>query len=288
MSSSGLVQPDGQPVPQDLAAIMVLLTQWVDFHTANWMLSPEHRRPGIQIAMHMSKMAGGFVESARQELIDRFLFSYNAKWLVMCDYDTIPSRPATEMIARAEAIGAKLVAYPTPFHGGQAPGVMSNIFMETPQSGEMAAIPWHDLPWEKRDTLFTCASAGLGCTLIHREVLEKLVLAAEQGKQDWPFRAFWHRGRVVTGEDQAFFIKAGMLGYETRVDLGIPCSHRKVMLLNPNHAVTDLAPGEKAHPDAPFVGQLGEYKVNKIRQSVLKPTPIEAEVVKLLEKPAEG
>lgn len=220
----------------------------VDFHLINWMFQPAHRDPRVVIAVHLDKR-GGFVENVRQEIADKFLGS-GCEWFLMVDSDTIPYLNALELVNRAEQVGALLVAYPTPFHG-DSNNISSNIFVEAADGG-LGSIDWHALPWDRKDELFTINAAGMGCTLIHREVLETMCGKARMGElQDWPFRAFWRNGHVFLGEDLCFFIRAGTCGFETYTDLGNPCAHRKAFMLSPNHAISHLEPGQSPHPNAP-------------------------------------
>lgn len=257
---------DPTPLKNADSSVLVIVpcTGTIDAVLALWLFRQASPSSGIGLHIHTR---GGFVEDTRQEVADIFLQKSNAQWLFMVDSDTIPSRPVTELVARATQVGAKLVSYPTPFHANE-PGVASNLFLPRDEEN-LGAIMWNDLPWDRTNTFFKVTAAGLGATLIHRDVLdalmEKALLSGKEG--DFPFRAVWKDGKVDMGEDQAFFIRAGMAGFQPYADLWCPCSHRKLINMTPNHAVDDLSfvqPGVRPHPNAPYIPGVPAGKAMKV------------------------
>jgi hypothetical protein len=232
------------------AIVIVPNTGHISFYTVYWMM---RQAPEVAVLPYLHKRTG-FVEDMRQKIANIFVET-GIEWLMMCDADTAPSFPVMRAIARAESLGkneeghyvASVVAYPTPFIGNY-PGVASNLFVaaeDTEMPGQMilGGVPWHDLPWDDTDPngnkkMFEIAGAGFGCTLIHRDVVLRLMKLAESGElTDWPFRAIFQKGELYYGEDQAFFIRVqGALGLPVYSDLECWCSHYKNLLMNPNLA----------------------------------------------------
>jgi len=246
--------------------IVVPMTSSWDFYTSFW-ATRQGPNFGVKPFLHNRP---GFVEDMRQKVTNMFLET-GIEWLMMVDNDTVPSFTAEKAVARAESLGAKVVAYPTPFIGSY-PEVASNIFIaaEDPQSpGDivLAGIPWHDLPWQDKDEfghrkMFEINSAGLGCTLIHRDVLADLMRKAESGEMtDYPFRALFKKGELFYGEDQMFFLRANASEVTVWTDIECWCSHRKLTLINPNLARDYFegkngAPDPRINPDAPYTPDL--------------------------------
>lgn len=245
--------------PNPRVLVIIPTTRDVNVHTLTWAFSQASKEVGVLPFLH--KRASSFVEDARQAVIDAFLPT-NIPWLLTCDSDTIPQFQVSKAVFRAESIGAKLVAFPTPFIGPY-PGVASNLFVatadpETPDNIVLGGVPWHELPWDRKNDdgtrcLFDVDSAGLGCTLIHRDVLVTLMDTAKKGESDYPMRAIWKEGKVYYGEDQAFFLRAKAAGFTLYADLECYCNHYKAILMNPNLARDYYEnTGPAPHPDQPY------------------------------------
>jgi len=264
-----IVSPAPGEAPK--AMIVVPTTHGIGYYTLFWMM---RQGPRLAVRPFLHKR-GGFVEDMRQKVANVFLDS-GIDWLLMCDADTIPSFLAERAIARAESIDAKIVAYPTPFIGNY-PGIASNLFIaaKDPSGGDglvLGGVPWFDLPWDQVDEngnrmMFEIASAGFGCTLIHRTVIAELMMMADKGElTQYPFQAIYKRGELFYGEDQAFFIRAqGALSIPVYADLDCWCSHHKTVLINPNLAADYMRVGKNA-PN-PFVNPMAPYNPD------LNPTP---------------
>jgi hypothetical protein len=261
------------PGQKPKAMIVVPTVHAVGYYTLFWMM---RQGPRIAVRPFLHKRTG-FVEDMRQKVCNLFIES-NIEWLLMVDSDTIPSFLAERAIARAESVGAKVVAYPTPFIGSY-PGIASNLFVAANDpNGEMdengnpkmvlGGVPWFDLPWDQVDEygnkmMFEIASAGFGCTLIHRDILVTLMESAEKGElTQYPFQAIYQKGELFYGEDQAFFLRAqGVTGLPIYADLDCWCSHHKMVLINPNVAADYLRQGKNApnpfvNPSAPYNPEL--------------------------------
>lgn len=243
------------------ALVVVPMTGSWDYYTSYW---ATRQGPKVAVKPYLHRRPG-FVEDMRQKICNLFLET-GIEWLMCVDNDTIPSFSVEKAVLRAESLGAKCVAYPTPFLGSD-PRVLSNIFMtsEAPDGAMvLGTIPWHGLPWSQKDStggrmMFKIGSAGMGCYLVHRSILADLMRKADAGElTEYPFRACFVRGELKYGEDQMFFLRVqGALETEVWTDLECWCSHRKVVLMNPNLARDffesgEGAPDPRVNPDAPY------------------------------------
>lgn len=227
------------------------LMRWIEWQR------PLYPLVTVQAVIHQMP---GYVEDIRQCLVDGFLGAATAPWLLMVDDDTTPRLSALQIAEGAEQAGALMTASPVPFHplllDEQSPrGVHANIF-EVDATGYGRAIPWHKLPWPESGgaRFWPIESAGFGCTLLHRTVLQRLVNAARKGTMEWPMRAVWRNGRCLRSEDIAFWRRAARLGFKFYADLANPCIHDKRFALTPEMAIHDQPfwrPGEPVHPNAP-------------------------------------
>lgn len=228
------LEADGKPVP---ASLLIPRVEW-------------------NIVRHN---LSGFVEDVRQAICDAFLYQSDAPWLLMIDSDTIPRLPAWQIVEGAETAQVKCVVAPTPFHlrAAEGRGVGANVFREAEDGHGMYTLLWHKMPWNREthpDRFQPCESAGFGCTLLHRDVLETLVVRAARGEEDWPFRGIWRCGRVLISEDIAFWARVRRAGFRIFYDLDNACSHDRRWMMSPQQAIDDLPfhdPTAAPHPDAP-------------------------------------
>lgn len=216
----------------------------------------------------------GYVEDVRQAICDAFLYQSSSPWLLMIDSDTIPRLPAWQILEGAETAKVKCAVSPTPFHlrAPEARGIGANVFMEAEDAVGMYTLLWHKMPWEKKERYQKIDSAGFGCTLLHRDILETLVIRAARGEEDWPFRGIWRCGRVLVSEDLAFWARVRRAGYTIYMDLDNACSHDKRFTMSPQQAIDDLPfhdPVAVPHPDAPSEIPKGATVVPTLPDSAL-------------------
>lgn len=245
--------------------ILVPTTGKIDFFTNMWTIS-QGPPCGFNFIYHKHS---GYVEDVRQEMAD-FFMEQGIEWTLWLDADVTPTVPAVVMLQRALEANVKLVAYPVPFISRNQ-GVTANIWWEEvdpndPNKVSLTMTAWDNLRWPepgKPCGLNEIASAGLGCTLIHRSVIATLIQKALVGESDWPFRGFWDKGRIQFGEDQAFFIRAKHFGFQPYTDLACPAAHNKVTLLDPKRlqkgfvAPADTLP-QVSLTDSPIFGGASE------------------------------
>jgi hypothetical protein len=185
--------------------------------------------------------AGGLLSRGRNELVDRFMTTSTAEWLLMVDSDEQLSLDAFDKLIgavhdkdRPIVAGLYFGAWPGDFY----PTAMPLIFRREPDSTRF--LPLVDYP---HDSLIEIDSAGTGCLLIHRSVFEAFQAEAtvHEGKS-W----CWFRDMPVNGdwfsEDHFFCARAKELGFPIWAHTGATLPHRKQFWLSERHHRPDGPP----------------------------------------------
>ena len=180
--------------------------------------------------------AGGLLSRGRNEMVARFLETTDADWLLMLDSDERISLQAFDkLVATVHDTERPIVAglYFGAWHGDLYPQACPLIFRAVPGSTRFAPIV--DYP---DDQVIEVDSAGTGCLMIHRSVLERFQEDASphQGKhwcwfQDMPVNGDWF------SEDHYFCARARELGYRLHAHTGAVLGHRKRFWLDDRHHV---------------------------------------------------
>ncbi len=180
--------------------------------------------------------SGGLLSRGRNELVVRFLRDSDAEWLLMVDSDMqIPVAAFDLLVAAAHdeerPIVAGLYFGAWPSRDGLYPEPCPLIFRAV--EGTTKFAPWADYP---QDAIVQVASAGTGCLLIHRDVLETMRrFAAPHEGNSW----CWFRDQPINGdwysEDHYFCARAQTLGYPIHAHTGAVLPHRKRFWLTDAH-----------------------------------------------------
>lgn len=247
-------QPSQPAVTATKVAVMIPSNATLSQGLVKWCFAQAADFPAVTLSI-VQHRASGFVEDVRQAMVDLFLQRSAAPWLLMVDDDTTPRLSAMQIAQGAEAAGLQATLGPTPFHpfrSGQR-GVCANVFAKD-ASGRDHSVLWHKMPWQQRERYWPITSGGLACTLLSRALLLRLIDSAKKGQAEWPFRALWRNGRLISSEDITFWARVAKLGVTPYCDLDNPCIHEKRFPLTPQHAADDLPfhePGASPHPQAP-------------------------------------
>lgn len=151
-----------------------------------------------------------YIPDARSSICERFLAEEAGDWLWFLDTDMkFPPNSLSRLLAVADPDERAIVggSYLVRYDGGEIHTTWLTVVPET-----QALHPIHDPPEEG---LVKVASVGMGCTIIHRNVLEAV---AEDNKDD-SWRFFGHdliqngEKNIRLGEDVTFCLRAKRVGY---------------------------------------------------------------------------
>lgn len=204
------------------------------------------------IADLMTDECSGLLSRGRNQLVANFLdHPANAQWLLMIDSDQQLSLDGFDkLIAAAHDVERPIVAglYFGAWPGDFYPVPVPLIFHALP--GTSRFTPLFDYP---RNQVVEVDSAGTGCLLIHRSVLERIADDAEPEHhvahytdgtskvrwgwfQDMPVRGDWY------SEDHFFCTRARSVGFKLHAHTGVVLPHRKRFWLDERHHLMN-------HPD---------------------------------------
>lgn len=180
--------------------------------------------------------AGGLLSRGRNELVARFLETTDSAWLLMLDSDEqLSLKGFDKLIASVHDTERPVMAglYFGAWHGDLYPQACPLIFRAEP--GTTRFFPIVDYP---ADQVIEVDSAGTGCLMVHRSVLERFQEDASphQGKtwcwfQDMPVNGDWF------SEDHFFCARTRELGYRIHANTGVVLPHRKRFWLDDRHHV---------------------------------------------------
>lgn len=221
---------------------------WIDPGTVDGMFAlsianvNSERRDRVHALIRVE--SGGLLSRGRNELVARFLGSTTSEWLLMIDSDEQLGLDVFDKLVdavhdkeRPIVAGLYFGAWP----GDYYPTAMPLIFNRVPESTRF--LPFVDYP---ADSVVEIDSAGTGCLLIHRSVLEAMRAAATPHEgENW----CWFRDMPVNGdwfsEDHYFCARAKDLGFKIHAHTGATLPHRKQFWLSERHHRPDrLKPRE--------------------------------------------
>lgn len=152
----------------------------------------------------------------------------HVQWVWWTDTD-MGFRPDTlqRLLEAADARGARVIS--APYYGyGHGPSdgmggfmepVLPMVFDWLPDDRGFARVD--KLP---EDAVVPIAATGMGCTLVHRTVIEEM---ADRYGREWFSRVRWPDDGPLLGEDMAFFYRCGRMGIQAWMHTGIPTTHHK-------------------------------------------------------------
>jgi hypothetical protein len=203
------------------------------------------------------KTSGPYIAMARNEIVESFLRDRFAHWLLFLDNDVIfPRNTIQELLSLADPEECPILGglYLTPL----------NRDPEHPKMVEFLPTWTHDGGWERaivtsvdfREPLMELHSCGMGCTLIHRNVLETMREKHEPITDPWKWfghdlLAAGHNGTGLArcGEDITFSVRARQLGFKIYGTPNVRCGHVKTRVLHPLSYREDR--GTQLHGEVP-------------------------------------
>lgn len=157
-----------------------------------------------------------YIPDARNAMVRRFLKG-DQEWLLQLDWD-IAFRPehVYQLLDAAVESKAKIM-------GGLYFVMLDNqicpVFFDKEKNGKFRIMPEF-----QTNEVYELASTGMGFTLIHREVFEKM---ERKFRGPWHWYAHDHTGDDICGEDITFCRRAKKVGYPTYGYTGVVVKHQK-------------------------------------------------------------
>lgn len=163
--------------------------------------------------------SSAYIPEGRNGAVEQFLEG-EEEWLWFLDYDVIFNPDAIDkLLEAADPVERPIVGglYFVNLNDGVAPIFFIN---------DNGAIK----PLENFTTgkVYPILSTGMGCTLIHRSVLEKM---RELDDTDWKWFGHDIINNKVLGEDLTFFRRAAEVGVQPYGHTGVHLNHIKTRLL---------------------------------------------------------
>lgn len=168
----------------------------------------------------------GLLTRTRNVIVQQFLDSSEAQWLLMLDSDQrLPLDTFDKLVASVHDSDRPVVA-----------GLYFGAFFE--QSGQLRPVPliysfddvngFQPIDNYPADSLIEIGAAGTGCILIHRSILEQMrENATESQGRDWA----WFADGAIAGrwfsEDLLFCRKLAAMGVQMFAHTGALLPHRK-------------------------------------------------------------
>ena len=206
------------------------------FHTSIIALLQQEWKRVVDI---IAILSGPKVDSARNTIFKKWLENTEASHLLMVDTDmVIPVNTVERLLAHDKDIVGGLA-----FTGiSQQSDVVPAVRVIVENDGAPNIVPLWDYP---TNSLVQVAGIGAACMLVKRQVAEEVLLA--RGKDHpMPWFAYGLHNGVEIGEDIAFCLTAGKLGFEAWVDTGLIIPHDKHRFITDHEYVLSLS--REDHP----------------------------------------
>lgn len=225
-------------VAADFALALISMYQYDQQHGKHW------------DAICQSK--GPYIPLCRNEIVETFLKQRFAHWLLFLDNDVVfPADTFEALLALADPVEHPIVGglYLTPL----------NTDPNDPRIMEYLPTWTYDAGWERApvrsvnfdEPLMELHTCGMGCTLIHRSVLEKM----RDAYPDDPWKWYSHDLLAIDGgefqrcgEDVTFCTRARNLGFTVWGAPNVRCGHIKSHLLHPLSYRADRSPNTRIFP----------------------------------------
>jgi hypothetical protein len=196
-------------------------------------------------------LSGPKVDSARNDVMRKWLENTEADYLLMVDTDMIiGSRTIEDLLKHHKDIVGGLCFSGSTITGSVSPAIR---YLEKTDEGTKVRVMW-DYP---TNTLVEADAIGAACMMISRECAEGVWEA--RGK-DHPLPWFAHgvHNGIQIGEDIAFCLTARTLGYKVFVDTGLVIEHAKVGFIGESQYVLSMM--DENHPNHEHLDKVPVYQ----------------------------
>ena len=173
-------------------------------------------------------VSGPNISTPRNLVVDEFLRSYTAPWLLMVDTDMVFSGSALDrLIAAADPVKRPLVGA---LCFSPAAGEVRPTMYEITQK-ESGALGFAHLQTWPEDTCVQVSATGTGFLLMHRGALEKVAAHSKDIAAPWFRETPVGSPLSLMGEDMTFCLRAGAAGIPVHVHTGVQVGHMKPEML---------------------------------------------------------
>ena len=173
-------------------------------------------------------VSGPNISTPRNLVVDEFLRSYTAPWLLMVDTDMVFSGSALDrLIAAADPVKRPLVGA---LCFSPAAGEVRPTMYEITQK-ESGALGFAHLQAWPEDTCVKVSATGTGFLLMHRGALEKVAAFSKDAAAPWFRETPVGEPLKLMGEDMTFCLRAGAAGIPVHVHTGVQVGHMKPEML---------------------------------------------------------
>jgi len=173
-------------------------------------------------------VSGPNISTPRNLVVDEFLRSYDAPWLLMVDTDMVFSADALDrLIAAADPVERPLVGA---LCFSPAAGEVRPTMYEITQKESGALGFAHRMTWPE-DTCVQVSATGTGFLLMHRGALEKVAAHSRDIAAPWFRETPVGSPLKLMGEDMTFCLRAGAAGIPVHVHTGVQVGHMKPEML---------------------------------------------------------
>jgi GT2 family glycosyltransferase len=172
--------------------------------------------------------SGPNISTPRNLVVDEFLRSYEAPWLLMCDTDMVFTGDALDrLIAVADPVERPLVGA---LCYSPAAGEVRPTMYELTQkpSGELGFA--HRETWPE-NTCVRVSATGTGFLLMHRDALTAVEKATGDAAAPWFRESPVGAPLSLMGEDMTFCLRAAAAGIPVHVHTGVQVGHMKPQML---------------------------------------------------------
>jgi GT2 family glycosyltransferase len=172
--------------------------------------------------------SGPNISTPRNLVVDEFLRSYTAPWLLMVDTDMVFAGDALDrLIAAADPVERPVVGA---LCFSPAAGEVRPTMYELTQkpSGELAFAHWESWP---EDACVRVSATGTGFLLMHRDALERVRASSGDVAAPWFRESPVGAPLALMGEDMTFCLRCAAAGIPVHVHTGVQVGHMKPEML---------------------------------------------------------
>ena len=210
-------------VTDDFSDCMLRMYQYDSTHGKHWDAIAKSKTP--------------YIPMGRNQIVESFLEKRFGHWLLFLDNDVVfPADTMERLLALADPDEVPILGglYLTPLQPDPDDLTRMEHLPTWTYDGGQERTPVLSVDFS--EPLMELHSCGMGCTLIHRRVLETM----RDAYRDDPWKWFNHdlvqvgdREPERLGEDLAFCVRARNLGFKVHGTPDVRCGHIKTQLLHP-------------------------------------------------------